>query len=278
MGLLVCAGLTALALAAPAQATPGGIEISIGGAPFTSTPSTSLMTLSNVAPGTTEARVMGVRNTTSVPGSISMKFIGVTSSENGCTAAESAMPGGCDPGGNGQLAQNLTFMVARGTAQGGPFTPVWVGPATDAGTVTVPIDPDLAGGGGTDWVQITAALPVWTGNEVQSDTFGFGLAVVITSIPTPLAVPPTAPSTTSSSVSAPSGSNSVGGVSASRTDADGDSTATVPPPSQGANGQSTGHHSLASTGIDVALLTMIGLLLIFSGALLALKARSARQH
>jgi hypothetical protein len=275
----LCAGLFAF-VAVPPAAAVGGVEVSIGGDPFTAAPSKSLMTLDDLAPGSLESAVMGIRNTTSATGSITFKFVDATSSENGCTPAELALDPSCDPNGPGQLPTALTFEIARSASQAGPFAPVWIGTVGTLEGPGVTVDKSLAAynpanGDGTEWMQLTVSLPLWAGNELQSDTFSFGASVELTTVVAPLIIPPPTSSSASSS-SVPPTSSSAGGGGA----VGGVSTSASPPGggSQGISGQSTGQHSLASTGLDIALLTMIGITLIFCGALFLLRFRTSRQH
>lgn len=81
---------------------------------------------------------------------------------------------------------------------------------------------------------------------------------------TPTSTAPTTPHSSISNAGSGTSSNGVGGVSASNT--------------AGHSGQSDGNHGLASTGVNVVLLTLIGALLIFCGFVLLQRRRGAREH
>lgn len=265
----LCGGTLSLAVIEPAYASPGGVELEINGtdpgnAAFTASPSSPMLNVSGLVPGSTTSGVAGVWNTTSDPASITLQMIDPISISPPA----------------GKLADELVFSIAvssNGTTD--PYSTVWSGSAADlqSGVEAIAALP----GNGKEWLRLSALLPLASGNETQGNSYTFGLAVVLTGpdqggpiIPLASSAPP---STTSSSATVPSGSDSVGGVSTSRSAPSGGSTATIPPPSSGVGGQSSGH-SLASTGVDVTLLTLIGVLLILSGFLLLQRRRGAREH
>jgi hypothetical protein len=86
--------------------------------------------------------------------------------------------------------------------------------------------------------------------------------------PTATSTSPTSPrSSISNAGSGASSSHGVGGVSASRSGG-----------SSGAGGQASGHHNLASTGVDIALLAVAGLILILCGWLLLRRRSTEHGH
>ncbi|HZY76687.1 MAG TPA: LPXTG cell wall anchor domain-containing protein [Jatrophihabitantaceae bacterium] len=95
--------------------------------------------------------------------------------------------------------------------------------------------------------------------------------VTIGGVATSSTPPPTsstaAPSSGSDGGSGASSSHGVGGVSTSRSGG-----------SNGSSGQSAGGHGLASTGSDIALLTLLGVLLLLGGLLLLQRRRGAREN
>jgi hypothetical protein len=260
-----CGAALSLAGAQSAHASPGGVEVEVNGtnpsdAAFTATPASPMLSVSGLVPGSTTSGVAGVWNMTSSPASITLQMVDPISV---------APPAG-------ELANELVFSIAEssnGTTD--PYVTVWSGSAANlqAGVEAIAALP----ANGKEWLRLSALLPLGSGNETEGNSYTFGLAVVLTGQDQggPI-IPPTssAPPSTTTIVS---GSNSVGGVSTSRGVPSGGSTATIPPPSSGVGGQSGGH-SLASTGIDITLLTLIGLLLILCGALLVMRVRVSRRH
>jgi hypothetical protein len=280
--LAISTGLAVFLLGPASASAAGGVPIDIG-AGFTTNPSGPLLTVSKLVPGGSSSAVVGVRNLSNASADIDLQLINVHDDEHGCTKSEALVDPTCDdPGlGEGDMANALVFTIDEGDAKAGQFTQTWTGSAatlvaaaTDI-SVSIPATSDR-------WLQITVSLPFATGNETQTDTFGFGIRVDLTGLGT-VVVPAAVggASTTSSTATTPSaphsgisnagsGSSSsqgVGGVSVSNSGG-----------SAGHSGQSAGGHGLASTGVNVVLLTLIGVLLIFCGFLLLQRRRGAREY
>jgi hypothetical protein len=232
-------------VAAPASAASGGVEIALPAHQFgfSINPSGSLIDAPRIAPGFSSDGVMGVRNGSDAAADLSIAMVGVTSDENGCTHPEAAQ--GCAPG-KGQLGAELVFALAVSGAQSATFDPVWTGSAADL-QHGVHVANDI-GSGAVRWVRLTVSLPMSSGNETQSDTFGFGLRVTLDG--------PGA-----------SASAGVAGVSTSRDGLGGHG---------GHEAASAGVDALALTGVPGAMLVGAGLLLLVSGALLVIGFRSRR--
>lgn len=250
-GVLVVAILIATAIGfvgpAAAQAAPG-IELSINGAPFTTSPATPLLDINNLAPGRSSAGTIGVRNGYADDGDLALQAIDVHNFENGCNHPEQlAGDTSCgDPGdGAGELGDVLTLTVQFGDTIAGPWTAtVFTGTVNDLKAaahlgVTVPAGADR-------YLLVTAALPGPTGNEVQTDNITFGLRVNLAS-------------------GAGTGGAGVAGVA-------------VGPASGGsAHGPSTGSAGwLASTGAPVLMWGAAGVLFLCCGLLLVSFARGRR--
>jgi hypothetical protein len=239
--------------AASAAAPTVWINLPAQGAGFTTTPSTPLLDMTRLAPGLTTTGDMGVRNGSTGTVDLALQFVNVTSDENGCTHAELAMPGGCSAG-PGQLADKLVFSVDVADSQNGTYVPQWTGSAAGLeGGVQVATG---ITSGTEKWLRLSAGLPMSVGNEVQSDTFGFDLKVVLSGPGGGLGVDAASDSQGSAVVSGGglSGGYGVGALSASR------------------------GSGLSSTGVPTALLLSAGLLLILSGALLVSGVRQSRRR
>lgn len=267
---VLLAGATCFGIAAtPAAAAPAGLELDVNGSGFTAAPTTPLLGVSGLVPGSVASGVLGIRNDTADPGSVTIRIVSPASSENGCTPAELALDPGCDPTGAGQLPDHLLFGLAASPDGGKTYDPpLWTGTVAQLESGVEAIA--SLGGGGVEWLQVSAALPIATGNETQSDTFAFGLAVTLAGAGGggPI-IPPSGLPTV------PTGSGAgVGGVSTGRSAPPTTSTVTVPP-GHGVGGQSSGE-GLASTGIPVLALITAGVLLLASGGLLAVTVRLRR--
>ena len=119
---------------------------------------------------------MGVRNGSGAATTLTITADHVVSDENGCTNAERLEPGGCRAG-PGQLAKRLVFHVAVAATEHGRYTPRWSGTGAQLSGSTLVVD--RLARAGTVWVTVAVSLPRSVGNEVQSDTFGFGLLVTL---------------------------------------------------------------------------------------------------
>lgn len=246
---MLAAGAWSL-MQSPAVASTASIGINIpsAGTAFTASPSGTLINVSRLAPGVSANGVMGVRNGSSNPAALSVQFVDVHSSENGCVHPELAMPGGCDPDGPGQLPDALTFSLGTSSSRDGAYNTVWTGSAAELQS-GVRVGDDLTAHG-TEWVRLTLGLPGSVGNEVQSDTYGFNVLVTLSD--------PVAAGVAGSSFG-------IAGVSTVR----GVESLGVGPSSAG---------GLALTGVPMMLLIGAGLLLVLCGALVAMGFRERRQQ
>jgi hypothetical protein len=284
VALAITAGLAVFLLGPASASAAGGVPIDIGSG-FTTNPSGPLITLTNLIPGGSSSAVVGVRNLSNASADIALQLINVHDDEHGCTKSEALVDTTCgDPGlGEGDLGADLVFTVDEGATKTGPFTNTWTGSA--ATLVSAATDISAAIPATSDrWLRITVSLPFATGNETQTDTFGFGIQVDLTGLGTvvvPAAVGGT--STSSSTGTTPSAphssiSNAGSGSSSSSSQGVGGVSASNSGGSSGHSGQSAGGQGLASTGVNIALLTMIGALLVLCGFLLLQRRRGAREH
>ncbi|HEU5006135.1 MAG TPA: hypothetical protein VFT67_04130 [Jatrophihabitantaceae bacterium] len=283
--LAVATGLAVFLLGPASASAASSVPIDIG-AGFTTNPSGPLITITKLIPGGSSSAVVGVRNLSNASADIALQLTNVHDDEHGCTKSEALVDTTCDdPGpGEGDLGADLVFTIDEGTAKTGPFTNTWTGSA--ATLVSAATDISAAIPATSDrWLRITVSLPFATGNETQTDTFGFGIQVDLTGLGTVVvpaaatstatstapstgtATTPTTPTSGSNAGSGASSSHGVGGVSASNSGG-----------SNGAGGQSAGGTGLASTGVNVVLMTLIGALLILCGFLLLQRRRGAREN
>lgn len=232
------------AIASASADTGTGLKIDLpaSGGGFTASPTGQLIDELKLAPGFSTSGIMGVLNSSTAAAAMTVSMNNVVSSENGCTHPELAEPGGCSAG-PGQLAGELVFAIAVSDSQGGTYTAAWTGSAAQLQSGVHVTDGIAAGS--AEWVRLSVDLPMAAGNEVQSDTFGFGLRVTLES--------------NGSSTSA-----GVGGVTAAR----GGGTAAL----------SSGSSGLAFTGVPAVLMSAAGLLLVLSGVLLIVGVRTAREE
>lgn len=228
----------------PAAASPAGIEVDVAGTGFTASPSANLIDVSRLVPGASASGVLGVRNTTSNPVSVTLQFVDVHASENGCTHPERAAADGCHASGPGQLRDALRFTISLGSGRSGPYSATWTGTVA-ALQRGVGLGGELPADG-TQWVRLTAGLPGSTGNEVQSDTFGFDLRVALSG----------AGAATASSGFGVAGVSTVHGMSL------------------GSGASASG--GLSFTGIPTLFMVGAGMLFIVCGALIAMVFRDRR--
>jgi len=285
--LAVATGLAVFLLGPASASAASGVPIDIG-AGFTTNPSGPLITITKLIPGGSSSAVVGVRNLSNASADIALQLINVHDDEHGCTKSEALVDTTCgDPGlDEGDLGADLVFTIDEGAAKTGPFTNTWTGSA--ATLVSAATDISAAIPATSDrWLRITVSLPFATGNETQTDTFGFGIQVDLTGLGTvvvPAAASSTAatsaPSTgTSTTPTAPISSISNAGTgTSSSAGVGGVSTSKSGPGANGHSGQSAGGQGLASTGVNVVLLTLVGALLILCGFLLLQRRRGAREH
>ena len=181
MPILLIAGLGCLlaALLLPGSANADAhhdVEVSVAGGSFTSYSSRPLLDVSALGPGDSTAAVMGVRSTMRSAGVLYLRMHGVHDDDNGCARPERTVDTTCGRG-EGDLGQQLRFTVATAAHEHGNYTARWSG--TAAGLIGT-VDTHLSvASNATRWVRMTAALPASAGRRVESDTFRFGLGVIV---------------------------------------------------------------------------------------------------
>ncbi len=162
---------------AGAAAQSGRLEIDMSdGAGFTVSPHGALIDTDRLAPGRAAAGTMGIRNGSSDPADLSLQVTDVTDRENGCTAAEKLVDRTCGVG-VGEIGRDLIFGLATSNTRTGTYWPSWSGTAAQLKRgvlVTQAIAPGTA-----QWVRMTVALPMSSGNVTQTDTFGFAVRVML---------------------------------------------------------------------------------------------------
>jgi hypothetical protein len=146
------------------------------GAGFTVHPHGALIDTTHLAPGRTASGTVGVRNGSADPADLLLKITDTTDLDNSCTRAESVVDPSCGSG-VGQLGNELIFTVALAPSRAGTFAQTWTGTAAQLErgiAVTQGIAARTA-----RWVQLSVALPALSGNETQTDTFGFAVRVML---------------------------------------------------------------------------------------------------
>jgi hypothetical protein len=163
----------------PAGANPvrrGPVEVALPGRPFTSAPDGPLLDVDRLVPGASTSAVIGIRNGFGAAAATQLRLVDVHDDDNGCPPPEAAVDRSCGVGG-GEIADALVFRVAVATTRTGAYTGTWRGSARQlrrgiAAGLTVP-------SGGERWLRLTAMLDPDAGNEIQSDTLGFRLRLVL---------------------------------------------------------------------------------------------------
>ena len=162
---------------AGAATDSGRLEVDMSdGAGFTIHPQGTLIDTTRLAPGRTATGTMGVRNGSADPADLRLKIIDVTDLDNSCTRAESVVDPACGSG-VGQIGSELVFTVALADSHAGRFAETWSGTATQLErgiAVTQGIAAHAA-----RWVRLSVALPMSSGNETETDTFGFAVRVML---------------------------------------------------------------------------------------------------
>lgn len=215
----------------------GKVQLSVGGRGFTANPVGPLLDTSGLAPGTSAAATLGVRSRFAVATELSVRLTHVHDDDNGCNPAEAAVDSTCGAG-QGDLGHAAVATLEVATAERGSYRPVWRGAAERlvggvAAGLTVPGHADR-------WLRLTVAVPPQVGNVIESDTFTFGLRVVLAG-------------------NGASGGSGVGGVDTG-----------------GHSGNGTG--GLAATGFSTVLFVSGGALLLLAGAMLLGAGRSDRRR
>ncbi|HEY8300929.1 MAG TPA: hypothetical protein VIG48_03430 [Jatrophihabitans sp.] len=158
--LAAAVACVAAALVVPGSASAADaetVQVSIGGAAFSSHPAGVLLDVNGLAPGEDASGTMALRSAMHSGARLTVQFIDITD--------------------DGQLGSALRFSIGVAGSEHGAFVARWSGTGTQLGE---PIDlGTVVGVGATKWVRLTASLPAETGNVVQADTFRFGVRVVL---------------------------------------------------------------------------------------------------
>jgi hypothetical protein len=241
VALVAAIGVTVWAASGDAAAASAshGVEVSLPAhdTGFTAHPTASLLDVTRMAPGASAHGIMGVRNKTGGVAALTLSVDDVVSSENGCAPAELVFSAGCSADGPGQLRDELVFRLDTAARQHGRYVPRWTGSAADLGHA-VDVSSRLAASG-TEWVRLSVTLPESAGNQVESDTFGFNLLVVLQG---------------------------------------GSGTAGVSVPGSGTEGAQSGPGGLSDTGVTIRLLVLIAESLATAGLWLSVVGRRRRDQ
>jgi hypothetical protein len=286
-GAITVAATTLAALAmilfvpTAANAAPG-VELSINGAAFTTSPGAPLLTLNNLAPGQSSTGTIGVRNGYGDGGDLALQTVDVHNLENGCNHPELlAGDTTCgNPGdGDGELGDAFTLTVQFGDSIAGPWgAPVFTGTVNALKAVahlgvTVP-------GGADRYLLVTATLPAPTGNQVQTDSISFDLRVNLsTNAGGGGGVVPGGGGTPGGGGNNPGGNTPGGDTTGGNTGGAGVGGVAVGPGNGGSGGHgpsSSGTGGLAITGVPVLMWGAAGVLLLCCGLLLVSFARDRR--
>lgn len=224
-----------------ADAAGGGhVTIDIAGhsGGFTADPVGPLVDTAGLVPGRTTSATMGVRNGFDLPSDLVLRLINVSDNDNTCTPAETVAEPGCGAA-QGELGGELVFTVSVSPTENGTYVEAWTGPASQIES-GVAVASNIAAGT-AKWLRFDAGLPTTVGNDVQTDTFGFGVRVVLQN------------------------SSGIAGVSVDR--------------NPGTTHSSSGHDALnlPFTGTRVALLFGAGMLALLGGLVLLAGARMRRR-
>lgn len=236
----LCCLLAAVLLPGSADADAHhDVTVSVAGGPFVPFSARPLLDVSALAPGRSTSAVLGVRSGMHGRADLLLDLHGVHDDDNGCVGPERAVDETCGRGG-GDLGHALRFTIATSLRRHGTYTERWSGPAVALEQaldthMTVPAD-------AVRWVRMAATLPARAGSRVESDTFRFGLTVILRG-------------------RSGTGGAGVGGKHVHR------------------HHGSSGGGPLANTGVTVTVLAGIGALLIVVGLLvLATTWRRARRR
>lgn len=154
LAAVLLAGIGTAVGSSPAFASGSGLLVELPGDPagWTANPTVAMFGAQNMVPGQSITGTIGVRNTGTGPGLISLAFSGV----------------------NGALAGELEYSV------GPPGRPADGRPETLAALEQgVVMDPDLAPGA-TDGYQITVTFPAGAGNQWQGRSTSFDIVWSLT--------------------------------------------------------------------------------------------------
>jgi hypothetical protein len=220
----------------------GKVELAIGGRPFTSQPTGPLVDTSRLAPGIGVSATFGVRSRFDVATTMSLQLTNIRDDDNGCGAPEARVDTTCGKG-QGDLGHHLIVTIAEAPTRDGQFHQVWQGQALQ---LTKILSLGVQVPGNTDrWLRLSAAVPASVGNIVESDTFRFGLQLVL----------------------AGNGVSGGSGVAGQHT---GNGNG-------GHSGSSSGIGGLAATGFGTTLFVTGGVLLLIAGAVLLSAGRKQRR-
>jgi hypothetical protein len=251
-GLALCAALIAV-VTHPGIAGAAGSHVQIdvvgSGEGFVAQPTGPLVDTSGLAPGRSASGTMGVRSDFADSTDLTVELVDVADDDNGCTHAERAVDDTCGRA-QGDLGADLVFTLAVSDSANGTYLRSWTGRAAQLER-GVAVTQAVAAGAET-WVRLDVDLPSAAGNETQTDTYGFGVRVVVQS------------DSGGSSVQIPGGSGADSGGSGGARDASGTST--------------SGHSGLAFTGFQVAMAIVVGGLLVAGGAVLVGGAAMRRRR
>jgi hypothetical protein len=245
IGTACVALVVAILMPGQANAAGGGhvtINVVGSGDGFTPTPTGPLVNTAGLIPGHSSSGTMGVHNGFDQPSDLLLRLIDVSDDDNGCTPPEDAVDPSCGSG-QGDLGADLVFTVTVATSENGAYVPSWTGRASEIEGGVV-VARSLAAGA-AQWVRVDVKLPFSAGNAVQTDTFGFGVRVVLQN------------------------SSGVGGVQVGPTGT---------PQGVGPNSSGQDGLNLPFTGTRVALLFGAGMLALLGGLVLLAGARIGRRR
>jgi LPXTG-motif cell wall-anchored protein len=165
-----CLGAAALVLLgtpAAADSDPLVVEI-VGGGP--------LLEITGMYPGIeVESALLSVSNSTDEAGSVALRVRDVVSDDNGCNAPESVVDSTCGAE-EGELADQVVLTVERRTGDDTWETVASEQPLAEL-AAGVPLEDSLPAGD-THVYRLILHLPPGSGNETQTDSIDFDVAIV----------------------------------------------------------------------------------------------------
>jgi len=236
-GLALLLGLLIPSVAAAAGSTHIRVHIVGQGGGFTTHPTGGLLDAAGLVPGGSASGTVGVRSDAVGSSDLYLRLVDVSNDDNGCTVAERSVDHTCGSN-QGDLAAALRFTLAVASTEHGPYIQNWTGHAAQLER-GVAVTRGVASGT-PRWVRVTANLPFASGNQTQTDTFGFAVRVE---------------------------AQSSSGVEGIQIGGDG----AVTPSSHGAL-------SLAFTGTQLGYLVLAGVLLVLAGLVLAFGVTRTRKQ
>jgi len=163
----------AASASATATSTAGAGQVSVNtGSGWTHDPTGPLFDFSRIAPGWSATKTIGIRNDGPASAALSLDASNVVDNENGCNHPESVVDTSCSGTDAGELGAEMILAVydSADTAT----TPLW------RGSIRALEQPATLGSLSTGAVRslvIAAELPAASGNETQTDSVTFDLAV-----------------------------------------------------------------------------------------------------